>query len=243
MYDRIIKRCFDLLLTLLALPVLGLVTLVIAVLVKLDDKGPVFYNAMRVGRDGRPYKMYKYRTMIVNAPDLKMADGSTYNAADDPRQTKVGRWLRSTSLDELPQIINILKGDMSFIGPRPDLQEEVELYQGDEGIKLRVRPGISGHAQVNGRNAIAWRQRLALDVYYVQHQGLALDASIFFKTFAVVFLRKDIYVEPGQEQGQPPKPLPNPLPKPLPKPDELEYLDGVRLPKPDQMPTTPEDRP
>ena len=202
-YDRIIKRCFDLLLAVIALPVLGLLTLVVALLVKREDKGPVFYNALRVGKDGRLFKMYKYRTMIVNAPDLKMADGSTYNAPDDPRQTKAGKWLRNTSLDELPQVLNVFKGDMSFIGPRPDLEEEMALYQGDEGVKLQVRPGLSGYAQVNGRNAIAWRQRLVLDVYYVRHQSFGLDVNIFFKTFAAVFSRKDIYIEP--EEAEPEK--------------------------------------
>jgi lipopolysaccharide/colanic/teichoic acid biosynthesis glycosyltransferase len=201
MYDRVIKRILDILLGVIALPFVALELVIVAPLIYREDKGSVFYNAPRVGRGGRPFIMYKYRSMRMNAPDLKMEDGSTYNAADDPRQTRIGAFLRKTSLDELPQVLNVLKGDMSFIGPRPDLAEEVALYQGEESRKLKVRPGISGYAQVYGRNALPWHDRLALDVHYVEHQSFALDLRIFFKTFSAVFSQEGIYADDGGDEG------------------------------------------
>lgn len=195
MYARFGKRALDIALSLVALPFVAVVLAVLAPFIHGEDKGPVFYNAPRVGKDGRPFIMYKLRSMRVNAPDLLMEDGSTYNGADDPRMTRVGTFMRKTSLDELPQVLNVLKGDMSLIGPRPDLQREVDLYQGDEGRKLEVKPGITGYAAVYGRNSLPWHDRLALDVHYVDHLSLPLDARIFFRTFAVVLGQEGIYVE------------------------------------------------
>jgi lipopolysaccharide/colanic/teichoic acid biosynthesis glycosyltransferase len=200
-YSRLVKRLFDILLAVVALPFVALEFVIVAPLIYFEDKGSIFYNAPRIGEGGRSFVMYKYRSMRMNAPDLKMEDGSTYNAANDPRQTRIGAFLRRTSLDELPQVLNVLKGDMSFIGPRPDLAEEVALYQGDEARKLEVRPGLSGYAQVYGRNALAWHDRLALDVYYVEHLGFALDVRIFFKTFSAVFSQEGVYVSEGDEAG------------------------------------------
>jgi lipopolysaccharide/colanic/teichoic acid biosynthesis glycosyltransferase len=199
----VVKRILDLALGLIALPFVVLEFIIIAPFVYHEDKGPVFYNAPRIGKDGKSFLMYKYRSMYVDAPDLKMEDGSTYNGADDPRQTKIGAFLRKTSLDELPQVLNVLKGEMSFIGPRPDLSEEAALYEGNEGHKLLVKPGISGYAQVYGRNAIAWHDRLALDVYYVEHQSFFLDVRIFFKTFAVVFAQEGVYVKEEKDDSLP----------------------------------------
>ena len=139
--------------------------------------------------------MYKLRSMRVNAPDLVMEDGSTYNGADDPRMTKIGAFLRRTSLDEFPQFINVLNGTMSVVGPRPDLAREVELYRGDEHEKLSVKPGITGYAAVYGRNSLPWHDRLALDVYYVRNLSFALDAKVFFRTFSTVFKQEGIYVK------------------------------------------------
>ena len=198
MYDRCIKRLLDIMISLIALPFLVLELIIVAPLIFIEDKGSIFYNAARVGRNGEKFTMYKFRSMRMNAPDIKVTDGSTYNSADDPRQTRIGALLRRTSLDELPQFINILKGDMSLIGPRPDLPEEAALYTEEEHRKLELRPGITGYAQVYGRNAIPWRERLALDVVYVNHQSFALDVRIFFKTFAVVFAQKGVYVEPNE---------------------------------------------
>ena len=199
MYNRIIKRFFDLLLGIVALPFLGIAVLVFGFFIKLEDKGPVFYNSPRMGRFGNPFVMYKFRTMCVGAPNFTMPDGSAYCSPDDPRITQIGARLRKTSMDELPQVLNIIRGEMSFIGPRPDLLEEAALYVGDESRKLEVRPGISGYAQVFGRNAICWRERLALDVEYVEKIGFLLDLRIFLRTFAVVFSGQGVYRETGDE--------------------------------------------
>lgn len=195
MYQHVFKRLLDIVIGVIALVPVCLVILIFGIAIKLEDGGPVFYNAPRVGKDGRDFIMYKLRSMRVNAPDLVMEDGSTYNGADDPRTTKVGALLRKTSLDELPQFLNVLKGDMSVIGPRPDLRRETELYTGEEGLKLTVKPGITGYAAVMGRNSLPWHDRLALDVYYVKHISFALDAKVFFRTFATVFKQEGIYVE------------------------------------------------
>ncbi len=195
MYQHVFKRLLDIVIGIIALAPVCLVILIFGIAIKLEDGGPVFYNAPRVGKDGRDFIMYKLRSMRVNAPDLVMEDGSTYNGADDPRMTKVGALLRKTSLDELPQFLNVLKGDMSVIGPRPDLRRETELYTGEEGLKLTVKPGITGYAAVMGRNSLPWHDRLTLDVYYVKHISFALDAKVFFRTFATVFKQEGIYVE------------------------------------------------
>ena len=195
MYQHVFKRLLDIVIGVIALVPVCLVILIFGIAIKLEDRGPVFYNAPRVGKDGRDFIMYKLRSMRVNAPDLVMEDGSTYNGADDPRMTKVGALLRKTSLDELPQFLNVLKGDMSVIGPRPDLRRETDLYTGEEGLKLTVKPGITGYAAVMGRNSLPWHDRLALDVYYVKHISFALDAKVFFRTFATVFKQEGIYVE------------------------------------------------
>ncbi len=199
MYLRFGKRICDLAVGIVALPFVLVIIAILAPIIHFEDKGPVFYNAPRVGKDGRDFVMYKLRSMRVNAPDLVMEDGSTYNGADDPRMTKIGAFMRRTSLDEIPQFLNVLKGDMSVIGPRPDLRREVELYEGDEGEKLTVKPGITGYAAVYGRNSLPWHDRLALDVYYVRNVTFALDVKVFFRTFATVFKQEGIYVEDEQK--------------------------------------------
>ena len=195
MYLRFGKRVCDLVVGIVALPFVLIIIAVLAPIIHFEDKGPVFYNAPRVGKDGRDFKMYKLRSMRVNAPDLVMEDGSTYNGADDPRMTKIGAFMRRTSLDEIPQFLNVLKGDMSVVGPRPDLRRETELYEGDEGEKLTVKPGITGYAAVYGRNSLPWHDRLALDVYYVRNVTFALDVKVFFRTFATVFKQEGVFVE------------------------------------------------
>lgn len=202
-YLRIGKRLCDIAVGVVSLPFLLVLTAVLAPLIYLEDKGPVFYNAPRVGKGGREFVMYKYRSMKVNAPDLTMADGSTYNGADDPRMTKIGAFMRKTSLDEMPQFLNVLKGDMSVVGPRPDLKRETELYEGNEGDKLLVKPGITGYSAVMVRNSAPWHERLRLDVWYVHHVTFGLDVKVFFRTFGAVFGQKGIYVEGenGSENG------------------------------------------
>ena len=201
MYVNFIKRVLDIIVSIVALPFVLIIIAVLAPIIKLEDAGPVFYNAGRVGRGGCDFKMYKLRSMRVNAPDLVMEDGSTYNGADDPRMTKIGAFMRKTSLDEIPQFLNVLKGDMSLIGPRPDLRRECELYTGEEALKLNVKPGITGYAAVYGRNSLPWRQRLKLDVYYVKHISFLLDVKIFFRTFATVFKQEGIYVKEDSENA------------------------------------------
>ncbi len=200
MYRRFGKRCCDLVVGIIALPFVLVLIAVLGVMIHAEDKGPVFYNAERVGKGGRDFVMYKLRSMRVNAPDLVMEDGSTYNGADDPRMTRIGAFMRKTSLDEFPQFLNVLKGDMSVVGPRPDLRRETELYRGDEGRKLEVKPGVTGYAAVYGRNSLPWRERLKLDVYYVDHMSFALDLKVFFMTFATVFKQEGIYVEESAEE-------------------------------------------
>lgn len=197
MYLKYVKRFLDIVISLVAMIPVGLVILILAPLIHFEDGGPVFYNAPRVGKNGRDFTMYKLRSMRVNAPDLVMEDGSTYNGEDDPRMTRVGAFMRKTSLDEFPQFINVLKGDMSVVGPRPDLRRETELYQGNESDKLLVLPGITGYAAVYGRNSLPWRDRLALDVFYVNNVSFLLDAKIFFRTFTTVFSGAGVYVENG----------------------------------------------
>ena len=195
MYAKFGKRVCDLVIGVAALPFVLLIIAVLAPFIHFEDKGPVFYNAPRVGKDGRDFKMYKLRSMRVNAPDLVMEDGSTYNGADDPRMTRVGAFMRKTSLDEMPQFLNVLKGDMSVVGPRPDLRRETELYEGDEGLKLTVKPGITGYAAVYGRNSLPWHDRLKMDVEYVRTLSFPLDVKIFFKTFSTVFKQEGVFVE------------------------------------------------
>lgn len=202
MYLRFGKRVCDLVIGIVALPFVLIIIAVLAPIIHFEDKGPVFYNAPRVGKDGRDFKMYKLRSMRVNAPDLVMEDGSTYNGADDPRMTKIGAFMRRTSLDEIPQFLNVLKGDMSVVGPRPDLRRETELYEGDEGEKLTVKPGITGYAAVYGRNSLPWHDRLALDVYYARNVTFALDVKVFFRTFATVFKQEGIYVEEAASKSE-----------------------------------------
>lgn len=194
MYEHVIKRFLDIFLCLLALPFFLLLTLVLGPMIYKEDRGPIFYNAPRIGKDGRIFKMYKYRSMYMNAPDLRNEDGTTFNSEEDPRVTRVGRFIRKTSLDEIPQIINVLKGDMSLIGPRPDLPDAMtELYTEETKKKLRVRPGITGYCQAYFRNEAGLAERFAHDVHYAENVRFTTDIKIFFKTIAVVLSRKGVY--------------------------------------------------
>ena len=147
-----IKHIFDKVFCIVLLVLLSPILLLLSIAVKMDSKGPVIFKQKRLGKNGKVFEMFKFRTMYVDAPDLRNEDGSTFNSDNDPRVTKVGKILRKTSLDELPQILNILKGEMSFIGPRPDLPDHFELYDENDKKKLSVKPGVTGYAQANGRN-------------------------------------------------------------------------------------------
>lgn len=203
MIYRFFKRLFDIILSLVALPFVLLAIVIFAPIIYLTDKGPVFYNAERLGYKGRVFKMYKLRSMKVNSPNLKAADGSTYNGEDDPRVTKIGKLMRKTSVDELPQFLNVLKGDMSLIGPRAHLTTNYKGYDLlDEKRKKRldVRPGITGYSQAYYRNAATSEQKLENDVYYAENISLWLDIKIIFKTVISVLKRENIYVSAQNQE-------------------------------------------
>lgn len=189
---RFIKRAFDLFAALILMVPIGLVILISGIFIKAEDRGPIFYMADRTGRFGKIFKMYKLRSMKVNAPDIRLADGSTYNGENDPRVTKFGKFARKTSIDELPQVINIIKGDMTFVGPRPDTPTGSAAYTDEEKIILTVRPGITGYNQAVNRNSVLTKEKLQNDIYYVKHQSLWFDLKIIFMTIGVVLGHKNI---------------------------------------------------
>ncbi|MBQ7288445.1 MAG: sugar transferase [Clostridia bacterium] len=194
---RFFKRFIDILVSLVALPFVLLVVLCSAPVIYLTDKGPVFYNAERKGKDGKIFKMYKLRSMYVNAPNIKNSDGSTFNSANDPRVTRVGKFLRKTSLDEFPQFFNVLIGDMSLIGPRPTLPgKSIPVNEMDEIRRKRysVRPGITGYAQAYYRNSITQDEKFMHDAYYVDNLSFVLDVKVIFKTVLSVIGQKNIHV-------------------------------------------------
>lgn len=192
------KRLFDLVLSLLGIAVVSPILLILAALIKLDSAGPVFYRGIRVGRSGRLFKIFKFRTMVVNADKI----GGPSTSADDPRITRVGAFLRKYKLDELPQLMNVLKGDMSFVGPRPEVVDEVRLYSHEERELLGVRPGITDWASIRFRNEgeilrgsadphEAYREKIRpekirLGLEYVRNQSLLVDCKIIFKTLRAI---------------------------------------------------------
>jgi len=190
--SKMIKHTLDFLISMFMLIILAPLFILIALFISLEDKGPAFFKQARLGKNGQTFLMYKFRSMKVNAPDLRSEDGGTFNSDDDPRVTKVGSFLRKTSLDELPQIINILKGEMSFIGPRPDLPDQIKLYHEEDKVRLTVRPGITGYAQVVGRNSLGFRERFEYDIEYVNHYSLWFDFKILIQTVMVVLKRDHV---------------------------------------------------
>ena len=198
MYQHFFKRIIDICIGLVALPFVLLIILCCAPFIWWTDKGPIFYNATRAGKDYKPFKMFKLRSMYVNSPDLKNPDGSTYNSDDDPRVTPIGRFMRKTSLDEFPQFLNVLTGDISFIGPRPKLYRPEKYPNGLEGdIKksFSVKPGITGYAQAYYRNSITQEEKFHWDAYYAEHISFMMDMKIIFQTFYSVIGRKNINTE------------------------------------------------
>ncbi len=190
MYKHFFKRFFDFLISLIALICLSPFLIIITVWLSIANKGAgAFFTQDRPGKDERIFKVIKFKSMT----DERDADGKLL--PDSKRLTKVGRFVRSTSIDELPQLINVLKGDMSFIGPRPLLVEYLPYYTEREKLRHTVRPGISGWAQVHGRNTVKWDDRLEYDAYYAEHISLPLDVKIFFMTVINVIKRKDVSVD------------------------------------------------
>ena len=197
MYKRFVKRILDIVIALIALPFFCLFFIILAPIIFFTDKGPVFYNAPRLGKKGKVFNMYKFRSMYVTAPDIRNADGSTFNGANDPRVTKIGRFMRKTSLDEIPQILNVLKGDMSLVGPRAFLATSGKSYEEvDEKRqkRLTVRPGITGYSQAYYRNSIGLEEKIEKDCYYVDRVSFGMDLKILFRTVVSVFKRENVYV-------------------------------------------------
>lgn len=187
MYKHFFKRLIDFILVLCVLLVIWPILLIITVWLHFANKGAgAFFTQDRPGKDGKIFKVIKYKTMT----DERDAEGNLLPDAD--RLTKVGRFVRSTSIDELPQLINVLKGDMALIGPRPLLPQYLPLYSQEQARRHEVRPGITGWAQINGRNAISWTKKFELDVWYVDHCSFLLDLKIVFLTIKKVFIREGI---------------------------------------------------
>lgn len=195
MYKNFLKRGIDFIICLIALPFFLLIYIFLAVAIKLDDGGPIFFIDKRIGKDSKIFNMYKFRSMKVNAPDIRNSDGSTFNGKDDPRLTRLGRFIRETSIDETSQILNVLKGDMSIIGPRASMESALESYRNDEMDKMKVRPGISGYTQAYYRNNLSVRDKRLKDAWYANNVSFMLDIKIFFKTIMTVIKRESIYTD------------------------------------------------
>ena len=163
-----------------------------AIVIRLESRGPVFYRQLRVGRAGEPFQLWKLRTMVPGAESM---GAGIYVLEGDPRITRTGRLLRRFSLDELPNLVNVLKGDMAIVGPRPTVQEQVDRYTDRQRRRLEVKPGITGWAQVNGRTSLAWPERIELDVWYVEHRSIRLDIRILMKTARMLATGHGLYSE------------------------------------------------
>ena len=188
-----IKRIFDIIASLISLIVLVPIFIISGVLIKLDSRGPIFFIQERVGKNGKIFKIYKLRTMVVNT----IEDVGGKLSQNDPRITHTGKHLR-WGIDELPQIINVLKGEMSLVGPRPTLPEQVKCYSKKERRRLEMKPGITNLPLIYGRNKLSWPERIKLDIWYIDNWSLWLDIKILFKTiWVVIFTRKGIYGENG----------------------------------------------
>jgi lipopolysaccharide/colanic/teichoic acid biosynthesis glycosyltransferase len=187
---RVMRRAVDIAFSSLALAVGSPLILVAMLAIRLESPGAVIYSQRRAGRHGRPFEVLKLRTMVDGAEHI--GAGLAINA-DDPRVTRVGAFLRRTSLDELPNLVNVLRGDMSLIGPRPTLPVQVEQYSERQRGRLAIKPGITGWAQVNGRASLPWAERIELDLYYIEHRSLALDLKILRRTVAMVLGGSGLY--------------------------------------------------
>lgn len=189
-----LKRIIDLVCSLIGIIALSPVFLIVGIIIKLDSKGSAIFSQKRVGKGGKEFKMYKFRSMVVNAEELKdkllrqnEMSGPMFKMKDDPRITKIGRFIRKTSIDELPQLINVIKGDMSLVGPRPSLPKEVAKFEPWMMRRLDVKPGLTCYWQVSGRNNIDFDDWMKLDIKYVQDRSIKLDIKLIFKTVFVLF--------------------------------------------------------
>lgn len=192
MYQSVIKRIFDIIFSLLGLFVVLIILIPVAVSIKIEDGGKIFYTSTRLGKNMKEFKMYKFRSMKKNAPDIRNTDGTTYNSENDERVTKVGKIIRKTSIDEIPQILNVLKGDMSLVGPRPSPLGDKSIYPKDFFEKFKVNPGITGYSQAKVRNNATMEKRIKLDKYYVENISLILDIKIIIMTIKSITMTKNI---------------------------------------------------
>lgn len=198
---RFIKRVFDFVASLLGLIILSPLFLIIAIAIKVEDlKGAVFYSQTRLGRGEVPFKMYKFRSMVSNADELlekllkdNEIDGAMFKMQDDPRVTKIGRFIRKYSIDELPQLLNVLQGSMSLVGPRPPLPREVEEYSDYDKQRLAVKPGCTGLWQATVRNSVGFDEMVKLDLTYISKRSVAFDVYILFKTVVIMFKPNGAY--------------------------------------------------
>ncbi|MGK3149861.1 sugar transferase [Staphylococcus shinii] len=197
MYKKYIKRFIDIYISLLFMPLVLLTSILVGIFIKLEDNGKIFYTSNRLGQYQKIFKMYKFRSMKEKAVDYRNEDGSTFNSKNDPRVTKIGGFIRKTSIDEIPQLINVLKGDMSLIGPRPDTTEALNIYNNTEINKLNVKPGITGYNQAYFRNSIQQSEKFQNDVFYVNNLSFIMDTKIIFKTFKSIIIRENINNENG----------------------------------------------
>lgn len=189
MYKKYIKKGIDFLIALIGIIIASPILLIVALLIKIDSTGPVIFKQERLGVGGKPFSMYKFRSMVVDAEK-----GGVYSGKGDARVTRVGKIIRATSIDELPQLVNILKGEMSFIGPRPALTYHpwpIEEYTDEQKRMFDTPPGITGWAQINGRKDVEWNKRIELNVWYVDNVSMLLDLKIFFITIFKVFTNAD----------------------------------------------------
>ncbi len=201
MYRNFVKRMIDLIVSIIIFPFFLILYIIIGIMIKIEDRGNILYKANRIGKDGKIFKMYKFRSMKMNSPNILNKDGSTYNSKNDPRVTKIGKFIRETSIDEIPQIINVIKGDMSLIGPRASLEETLNTYQEDEKDKMKVRPGITGYTQAYFRNSLSVRDKRLKDAWYANHVSFKLDIKIFFKTIITIFKKENIYTNDGNNKS------------------------------------------
>ena len=198
-YQLVITRIFDMIICLVALVPVLLITIPVAIMIKAEDGGPVFYRSRRIGKGFKEFDMLKFRSMKVNAPDLRNSDGSTYNSEDDSRVTRTGKILRETSLDEIPQFFNVLVGNMSIVGPRAGDVESKDTYEDDEKDKTLVRPGITGYTQAYYRNSLGVREKRLYDAWYAHNVSFLLDIKILFKTVFTVLKRENVYTNTSEE--------------------------------------------
>lgn len=193
-----VKRVIDIIAAVIGLIVLSPILLIVAILIKIDSKGPILFKQQRVGKDGNEFGMYKFRSMVINAEELKDSledknemSGPMFKMKNDPRITRVGKFIRKTSIDELPQLINVIKGEMSLVGPRPSLPKEVAQFKPWMKERLTVKPGLTCYWQVSGRNNIPFEEWMKMDIKYIKERSLWVDIKLIFRTFFVLFGDKD----------------------------------------------------